>query len=503
MSAALEARAELTKLARLLELDVADIEYLALVPPPALRKLRDQVTDVLFGVDLGGLSRLASHSGILPPQLIAAITREAVGPLLTARFAGLVEVDMAVKVVTRLSPDFLADVAVAMDPRRAHAVLGAMPPEVVLPITKELAKRKEWIVMGAFVGHLDDETSRAALDSINDAGLLKIAFVMEDKSLLGHELSMLSDKRLNGVLKVAAKQKLWPEVLDLMMSLEGEQRTRVIDIVARQDALVLDSLIESIYEEDLWESVLNVVEFATDPTTIANAIVRAPAHVFAALIEAVDEFAMWASLVNLVGPVTRQLARRKEWTMMGDVVSHLDDATTLAALGEISDEGILRVAFAAGPTVQLGPRLALLSDERLSGVMQVAATKKLWPEAILLLVSLRGKHRKRVVDLVTNLDAAVLDSLIDSVQQNVLWGVVLGVVEEASDPTSFVDAATRTTAPAFRALVDAVEDGAMWESLRKVLSRVDERCRSRFFKRAAKLGVLERMVPLMDLVDAA
>ncbi|MBJ7348937.1 MAG: hypothetical protein JHC87_10250 [Thermoleophilaceae bacterium] len=189
--------------------------------------------------------------------------------------------------------------------------------------------------------------------------------------------------------------------------------------------------------------------------------------------------------------------------MMGDVVSHLDDATTLAALGEINDEGILRVAFAAGTITPLGRHLALLSDERLSGIMHVAGKKRLWPEAIGLLVSLRGKHRKRVVDLVTNLDAELLDSLVESIQQNELWGVVLGVVGEASNPTTIVDAMARTTAPAFRAMVDAVEDGAMWEALRKVLGRVDEKCRSRFFKRAAKMGVLERMVPLMDLVDAA
>lgn len=302
MSASLDARAEIVKLARLLELHPDDIEYLATVPPTALRKLREQVTDLLFGVDAGGLSRLVEHSDLLPPQLVAAITREAVGPFLTARIAGLIDPTMAVKVVRRLSPDFLTEVAIAMDPRRAHDVIGAIPDDVVLPITENLARRKEWIVMGSFVGHLDDRTSKAALDAVEDVGLLKIAFVMEDKAQLGDQLAMLSDERLVGVLDVAAEEGLWPEALDLMITLRGEQRARVIDVVVHQDAALVDSLIASIYEHDLWEAVFRVVAETTDPAPVLDATVRAPAAVFRSMIEAIDEFAMWDSLRHLLGP---------------------------------------------------------------------------------------------------------------------------------------------------------------------------------------------------------
>ncbi|MBJ7457723.1 MAG: hypothetical protein JHD02_00900 [Thermoleophilaceae bacterium] len=296
MSAALDTKSEIVKLARLLDLDEDELEYLKPVAPATLRELRAKVTDVVFGVGAGGISRLAAHSDLVPPQLIAAITREAVGPFLTARVAGLVEPRLAVKVVKRLSPEFLTEVAIAMDPRRAHDVIGAMPPEVVLDVAKNLADRGEWIVMGSFAGHLDPATASATFSAVTDEGLLKTAFVMEDKSQLGQQLSMVDDERLDGILLVAAEDDLWPEALDLLINLRGHQRQRVIDAVVQQEPLVIDSLIESLYEHDLWPSVFDVVVEATDHAAVADAVLRARAPVFRALIDAVNEHAMWKTL---------------------------------------------------------------------------------------------------------------------------------------------------------------------------------------------------------------
>ncbi len=51
MSAALESRAEVAKIARLLALDPAQLDYLEPAPADALRRLRDQITDALFDGD--------------------------------------------------------------------------------------------------------------------------------------------------------------------------------------------------------------------------------------------------------------------------------------------------------------------------------------------------------------------------------------------------------------------------------------------------------------------
>jgi len=299
MSVALESRAEIFKIARLLELQPDELEYLDMVPPQALRKLRDQIIERFFGMDAGGIARIAEYSDLFPPQLIAAITREAVGPFLAARIAGLVDPHTAVQVVKRLSPQFLADVASSIDPRRAHDVIGAIPPDVALPVTEELAARGEWIVMGSFVGHLDDDTTRALIDVLDDAGLLQIAFAMEDKTQLAGQIALFDDERIGRVVTVAAEHDLWPEALDLMLVLRGKQRRRVIDIALSQDAAVLDAFVRAAYEEALWPEVLRLLADAQTTDAAVEGMVRAGPKIFRALIDAVDDHGLWPELRSI------------------------------------------------------------------------------------------------------------------------------------------------------------------------------------------------------------
>lgn len=310
MSQALETRAELIKLARLLEVGEHDLDYLAEVPPAALRKLRDQAADVIFAVEAGLLARVAQQSHVFPSQLVAAVTREAVGPLLTARIAGLVDAERAVEVVGRLSPKFLADVATQMDPRRASEVIGAMPLETIVPVTKELVRRKEYVAMGSFVGHLDDEAIVGALEVIDDPALLKIAFVMEDKRRLTPCMALLSDERLAGIIRAAAAESLWPEAIDLLINLSKKQYVRVIDIVTAQRAAVLDSLTASVYEHDLWYASIPIAGDTSDPAAISDSLVRAQAKVFRAMVDAVEQHAMHDDIERLLDRVSDTTSTR-------------------------------------------------------------------------------------------------------------------------------------------------------------------------------------------------
>ena len=117
-------RPEVLKLARLLQRDPDTLAYLDGVPEPDLRALRELVTERLFSAQGQALSRLASASKLLPTGLAATIGERTFGPLLCARVAGLLEPSRAVDVAAKLPTPFLADVAIELDPRRAHDVIG-------------------------------------------------------------------------------------------------------------------------------------------------------------------------------------------------------------------------------------------------------------------------------------------------------------------------------------------------------------------------------------------
>ena len=135
-------QAEIEKLAVLLGAPAAGFAYLEPLGEDAVRALREAATDRLFDADRGLFDRLAAGATIVPDALAATLSEKAFGPLLSARMTAAVDPKKAVSVSRRLPHDFLADVAVELDPRRAAAVLRGLAPEHVAKTSRILAARE-------------------------------------------------------------------------------------------------------------------------------------------------------------------------------------------------------------------------------------------------------------------------------------------------------------------------------------------------------------------------
>ncbi|MEV4148100.1 hypothetical protein AB0J40_30845 [Amycolatopsis sp. NPDC049691] len=219
------AEAEILKLARVLDVEPARLAYLARVDPGDLQAFREQVTDTLFDANIAVLQRMALAARLLPGGVLAKIAEKVFGPLLCARIAGVVDVARGVDVAKRLHPRFLAEVAAELDPRRASAIISRIPLDTVLAVANELARKEDWITLGRFVGHLPDPTVRRALDEIDDPGLLRIAFVLDDKRRVDHVVGLLPAHRLGRVVTAAgADEDLWIPALDLLSHLSDARR---------------------------------------------------------------------------------------------------------------------------------------------------------------------------------------------------------------------------------------------------------------------------------------
>ncbi len=248
------------KLARLLTRDPDSLSYLERVPPADIRALREQVTDMLFTAHSQTLSRLAAASKLLPVGLVATIGERAFGPVLSARVAGMLEPSRAVEMAAKLPTPFLADVAIDIDPRRASDVIGSIPPAQVADVTRELVRRKEYVTMGRFVGHLSDQAIAAAVAVMDEAALLQIAFVLEEKDRLDRLTDLLSEQRLDQVIQTAANADLWAEALDLLSRLDVRHRAALVNRPAAQHEAILESLIAAVQSQNLWDSALPLLE---------------------------------------------------------------------------------------------------------------------------------------------------------------------------------------------------------------------------------------------------
>lgn len=222
------ARAEIMKLARLLELELAEVGYLEEVAADDLRRLREQVTEVIYDSGSHALGRLASASRLLPTSAVALIGEHAFGPMLAARIAGLLDPGRAADVAAKLPTPFLAEVATHLDPRRAAEVLRRMPPARIAEVARELTSSEEHVTLGRFAGHLPDEALALALSEMDDLTVLRVAFVLEDSEGIDRTLALLDRGRLEGLLDAAVGTELWPEVLELFAGAPEPLRSRVL-----------------------------------------------------------------------------------------------------------------------------------------------------------------------------------------------------------------------------------------------------------------------------------
>lgn len=277
MSAQLATHAEIVKIAHLLQVDPAELDYLAACDSQTLVDFRLQLVEVFYGDEGSSLKRFAKVGNLLPASVIASLTKEAVGPVLSARIAGFVDPKQAAKVVANLPTSFVVDIATAIDPRRVGPVIGRLDNGTVERVSLELIKRHEYVTMGQFVGFASDEILRSAFNFASDEALLRTAFVAEDKERISAALAPQSDERIASIIKTAAKGDLWPEAMDLLSQLADEQYLRVINISGSLPPASLDKMIAATTRAECWPILVPAFAQMDDPNNGIAALLRSTA----------------------------------------------------------------------------------------------------------------------------------------------------------------------------------------------------------------------------------
>jgi hypothetical protein len=300
VSEALDRAAETAKLARLLNCDPARLSYLERVPAAAIRRFREQATDRLFEGEGDRLHRVAAASKLVPIQVTVPVVQRAIGPLGAAALSGLVEPDRAVKIASKLPLDFLAEVAIDMDPRRSAAVIAKMPPRTVADVGTKLIAREEHVTMGRFVAFLPRASLEASVRVMDDADLLRTAFVVEDKSRLD-ELADIAHDRLPGIVRAAHEHDLWGEALDLVGHLSPRWYAELGDLTAGMGPGVVDAVIRAAYRTEAFDSLLPMTAAMSQESLRAFAAADAVTEpeILREIVRAAVDSGQWQALLPL------------------------------------------------------------------------------------------------------------------------------------------------------------------------------------------------------------
>jgi hypothetical protein len=416
MSARLDTAAEVLKLERLLGVGGGAFDFLDGVDAAELRILREKATDSLFDTGAATMARLAAAAKLLPSALVATIAERSFGALLCARAAASVDPAKAIDVAKRLSPGFLADATIELDPRRVAAIIAGVPTRLVEPVASELGRRGEHVTMGRFLAFVPDPGIVAAMGALSDEAMLRTAFVLEHKDRLDHAVGLLPADRLPGVLACASVNDLWPEALDLLDNLSAETRGPIADVVASLDEDLVARLVRAVSEAGIWESLLPVVGTMSDAGRLRIAA-RPAFHDPAILAEIVEAAAasgeQWADLLPLIQALPEDVrGRAADLIALQDaaVVAGLIDAVRALALWDT----LLPVVRTMGEESR--GRLAAMpcfhDDAVLREIVIASAGGGLWVDLVPLLRVLPGDVVGRVPGVVAALDHELLAGMV-------------------------------------------------------------------------------------------
>jgi len=302
---ALSTRAEIIKLARLLKLKEAQLESLEKYEVAQLRALRERMSAALYDSSRPHLVRVAAATKLIPISLIAAIGEKFYGPLLCARVTGLMQPDRAAEVAGKLPATFLADLSIELDPRSAKDVIALLPGSLVVTVSKEMLKRREYITMARFVDVLSDKVIRQVMDIIaDDCALLEIAFFVESADRLEALINMMPPERLRGLIVTAAtdEKSLWPEALSMMTQVSPALRGKMGDLTAALSDDQLSAVLAAVEKGGMWSAwvgVLSSMSVESQRRVLSLADVESP-EALSALAAAAKEHGLWNQILPLL-----------------------------------------------------------------------------------------------------------------------------------------------------------------------------------------------------------
>ena len=299
----LQQQAEMLKLARRLDVPVDALTMLEGVDAASIRQLREQANRSFNANDAPMFKRVVKASKLLPVPALALIAEKILGPLLTAKIAGLMDVERGVGIAGRLDNRYLASVCLHLDPQGAAELIRAIPKKQIIAVAKKLVAQHEHVTMGRYVDVLDEGVILAVIEQLDDADLLRTAFFAENKARLDSLIEKLSEERLSLVIRCAASDAgLWPEALGLMQHLSRGVRGQLGDLAASLEESVLTSMVTAIKADNLWGDALPIVADmnSQSQSRFANLPAIQEAEMLMSVIEHATNEQLWHSVLPLI-----------------------------------------------------------------------------------------------------------------------------------------------------------------------------------------------------------
>ncbi|MEX0427051.1 hypothetical protein AB3X52_05410 [Nocardioides sp. DS6] len=285
----LASRLEVAKLARQLGVDQGGLAFLTDRSPAELKDLRTVAAHALFSRNEDRVTRLAALSRMLPVPITAKIAEHALGPMLSARVAAVLDPREAARLAGRLDPDFLARLAVSLDPGRVAPIVRGLPDDLVVGVGRRLLRAGEHLTLGRFVSVVSVDVALAVVEGASGHDLLQVALFTDEPSSLEAIVRRLPDDLLGEIIRAADADGAYDAAVGLLLSLSPESCARLVAQVGIVSAGAREAIVEAVAEHDVWPAVLPALHVVDAP--VLAALVNVPSTLDVAAVDRVVEHA--------------------------------------------------------------------------------------------------------------------------------------------------------------------------------------------------------------------
>lgn len=439
MSHDLRTRAELVKLARLLDLDTGALAYLEPQGAADLKELREGISAALYDEHRGLYQRIAGASKLLPAALTAKIAERAFPPVISARVSAELPADRAADLAKRMPVSYLADVCVDLDPRKVKSIIERIPVDRSIKVATELVHRDEHLTLGRLIDAASDEQLLAVAAKVeSDEALVWIGFYAESPARLTGAVQALPEDRLRSIVhtSIDGRSELHSAGLALISRLSDEPlRSRLGDLAAECAAESLTRLVHTAVAEGFVPELLAVVACMSEDgqRRVVGLPVLQEREVLVALVNAAADGEYWDRLLPLVEHTDQELRGR------------------LAALVSELDDDVLRT------------------------VVDTAHREGLWPQLLAVAPYLDADSTRVLAKALGTPDGELLSGLVRAVDQADEWRAMLGVLAgQDADAQRETAAGWAGLTPDDRALVEGkARELGLWDTLAPLRGAVD------------------------------
>jgi hypothetical protein len=252
-------RAQIALLADLLQTDAASLAGLERLGADDIEALRHSISDALFNSLSSVFARVSKLAPLIPNAVVAAVAQRAVPPKVAGRAGGalgLAHEDRAVGVLSRMKPAYLSEAAPYVDPRVIPHFAPKLPAHLLIPIAKELLRRRDYLTASRYVEYATEQHIVEFEKAIHDdEDIVQTSVLVARVDVLNRILQVAGPGRLSRMATAASAgspefvlamlamlsridpELAKPAVAELLGNPDADFISRVVGIAVREDAL--------------------------------------------------------------------------------------------------------------------------------------------------------------------------------------------------------------------------------------------------------------------------